>query len=108
MIVLGFSLLFTAIAAAVSFFAFRHAFVENALENLSLKAGERAGTQATILDIVRVQNQSATLLLERKLRQISDASVEADFAAIFPTDPDGVARSTPEIFSGRDLPNGER
>ena len=107
-IVLGFSCLFTAICAVTGFFAFRHSFVQTAFDSLSLKAEERARSQAFVLDALRQQILSASLLLERRLAEIPDASVDADFAAVFRTDADGVARSAPDIFSGRKLPSGDR
>ena len=107
-IVLGFSFLFTAISAVTGFFVFRHAFIQSALDKLSLQAGERARTQAFVLDTLRQQTRSADILFARKLEQIPDASVEADFAAYFPLNRDGAARSRLDLFTGRDLPNGDR
>ena len=107
-IVLGFSFLFTAISAVTGFFAFRAAFIHSALDNLTLQAGERARTQAFVLDTLRQQTQSASILLQRKLAQMPDATVDADFAAYFPIDSDGIGRSAPELFSGRDTPGGDR
>ena len=107
-IALGVSFLFTALTAVGGFFAFRHAFIQSALDNLSLQAGERARTQAFVLDTLRQQSLGASTLLQHELAKLPDASVEADFDSYFPLDPDGVRRSAPDIFDGRTLPNGDR
>ena len=107
-IALGVSFLFTAVTAVGGFFAFRRAFVQSALENLQLQAGERARTQAFVVDALRQQTESASVLLKRKLAQMPDARVAADFATYFPTDADGVARSAPDLLTGHALPGGDR
>ena len=106
-VVLALSFTFTAVCAVTGFMAFRRAFVQAKLADLTIYANGRERSQDAVFRTLTLKHMAAARALSRRLDILSDAQVDRMFERDFLLKPDGTRRTDSSLYDGRKLPSGQ-
>lgn len=94
------------LATVIIFFEFFTVFRDARLEEIARHVSDRAHAHEHVFYNISTLERSSIKALDASIGAIDDATLEARFDELFPLQEDGTRRSAPELFEGRDYPDG--